>query len=157
MRWQEWMNQTLRCMLVATSTESMQGSCSSCSSPAFLWSSVFFKIKKLAFLISGQAIANICCMSDTFRDDSKEGVSQVSLRTVLFFLRGPASDVTGRVPWNGGLSWGNKKLRWRKERTYWWKVRNDLKVVLLSLDFPSHSNKDQNFMASRTALFLFFS
>jgi len=50
----------------------------------------------LDFLISGKAIANTLCMSESFRDDSKEEwVSQVGLRTVLFFLRAPASDVTG--------------------------------------------------------------
>lgn len=74
----------------------------------------------LASLIPGQAIANICCVSDCFRDNSKEDcVCQVSLRAVLFFLRAAASDVTGRVPWNGGLNWEDKKLWWRKGRTYW--------------------------------------
>lgn len=115
------------CIQTAASRESiMQSNHSSCSSLVFFVVLCFINNnskknpKQLAFLISSQAIANIYCPSDSFRDDSKEGcVSQVNWRTILFFLWALAFDVTGRVPWNRGFSWEDKKLWWRKERTCW--------------------------------------
>lgn len=94
----------------------VQSNYSSCSSLLFFEVACFIKKKMLAFLISGQAIANVLCTSDSSKE---ECVSQVSLRTILFFLQAPATDVTGRVPWNGGLSREDKKLWWRKGRTCW--------------------------------------